>query len=90
MKRRSVKKNNKTPKRLKTKTARNGNIDVSPVFGFFLVITYITDYNYKTEPEDKLLREALKRCEGEDLKTKMKATAHTFLTAKQMVEPLAI
>ena len=58
--------------------------------GFFVVITYITDYNYKTEPEDNLIREALKRCEGEDMKTKMKVIAHTFLTAKQMGKPLAI
>ena len=70
--------------------AWNGNIDVSPVFGFYVVITYITDYNYKTEPEDNMIREALKSCEGEDMKTKMKVIAHTFLTAKQMGEPLAI
>ena len=70
--------------------AWNGNIDVSPVFGFFAVAVYVTDYNYKNEPEDSIIREALKSCTDEDMKTKMKIIANVFLTAKQMGEPLAI
>ena len=60
--------------------AWNGNIDVSPVFGFFAVAVYVTDYNYKNEPEDSIIREALKSCTDEDMKTKMKIIVgfHSF------------
>ena len=70
--------------------AWNGNMDIQPVFGFFAVITYVTEYAFKAEPESGVIRDALKECQDKDMKEQMKILANTFLTSRQMGESEAV
>ena len=49
--------------------AWNGNLDLQPVLDFFAIITYVTEYAFKPEPEEGVIREALEKCKDEDMKT---------------------
>ena len=70
--------------------AWNGNLDLQPVLDFFAVITYVTEYAFKPEPEEGVIRTALEQCKDEDMKTQMKIIANTFQTARQMGEAEAV
>ena len=67
--------------------AWNGNIDFSPVFDFFEVITYITEYFTKDESGTvEAIKQMLENNPDDCTKEKMKKIASTFLSHRQIGE----
>ena len=64
----------------------DANMDLAPVKDFFGVITYITEYAFKPEPQELAIRKALEACKDEDVLTKMKVIASSFQDNRQMGE----
>ena len=65
--------------------AWNGNIDWSPVFDFFAVTTYVTEYFTKDESgTSKFLLEASKQINVLPIKDKKRCIKNVFLTHRQM------
>lgn len=64
----------------------DGNIDIQPVGDFFGVITYVTEYAFKPEPEEMAIRRALETCNDKDMESKMKVIAQSFQDNRQMGE----
>ena len=65
--------------------AWNGNIDWSPVFDFFAVITYVTEYFTKDESgTSKFLADASKQISTLPIKDKKRCMKNVFLTHRQM------
>ena len=62
----------------------NANIDLSPVKDFFAVITYITEYAFKPEPQEIEMRRVLESVKDENMETKMKAVAQAFQDTREM------
>ena len=71
--------------------AWNGNHDLQICLDYFAVITYITEYYTKDDTGTmKILIEALKSSNCEDLKDKMKLLMNTYIAARQMGETEAL
>ena len=71
--------------------AWNGNHDIQICLDFFAVITYITEYYTNSDSGTmKILIEALKNTNCEDLKQKMKLLMNTYISARQMGETEAL
>ena len=71
--------------------AWNGNHDIQICLDFFAVITYITEYYTKSDSGTmKILLEALKNSNCEDLKQRMKLLMNTYISARQMGETEAL
>ena len=67
--------------------AWDGNIDIQPVFDFFEVITYITEYFTKDESGTvEVIKEVLDNNPDDSTKEKMKKVASTFLSHRQIGE----
>ena len=67
--------------------AWDGNIDFSPTFDFFEVITYITEYFTKDETGTvEAITQMLKSNPDDGTKEKMKKVASTFLSHRQIGE----
>ena len=67
--------------------AWNGNIDFSPTFDFFEVITYITEYFTKDESGTvEAIKQVLDSNPDDNTKEKMKKVATTFLSHRQIGE----
>merc|ERR1712168_979653 len=67
--------------------AWNGNMDFQLCLDYFAVITYISDYYCKDDSGTmKMLQEALKDSQNEDLKSRLKKAVSVFLTHRQMGE----
>ena len=67
--------------------AWNGNIDFSPTFDFFEVITYITEYFTKDESGTvEAIKQVLESNPDDNTKEKMKKVATTFLSHRQIGE----
>ena len=67
--------------------AWDGNIDKQPVFDFFEVITYVTEYFTKDESGTaEVLKQALENNQNDSAKEKMKKIASTFLSHRQIGE----
>ena len=68
--------------------AWNANLDIQPVFDYFAVITYVTDYWAKPdEGLTALLREAAQSLKSEtDQQKRCQQLANTFLSHRQMGE----
>ena len=64
----------------------DANMDLAPVKDFFGVITYITEYAFKPEPQELAIRKALEACKDEDVLTRMKVIATSFQDNRQMGE----
>ena len=67
--------NNYNPKWLEFWDA---NIDISPVKDFFAVITYITEYAFKPEPQEIEMRRMLESVKDKSMEEKMKVVAQAF------------
>ena len=66
---------------------RNGNIEDQPVFDFFEVITYVTEYFTKDESGTaEVLKQVIENNPDDDTKEKMKKIASTFLSHRQIGE----
>ena len=71
--------------------ALNDNHDVKLCPDVFGVVTYVTDYYSKDESGlQAVLTTAVKMCDSNDIKVKMKNVAHTFLTHRSMGECEAV
>ena len=68
----------------------DANMDLAPVKDFFGVITYVTEYAFKPEPQELAIRKALEACKDEDVLTRMKVIATSFQDNRQMGEAEAI
>ena len=67
--------------------AWDGNIDIQPVFDFFAVITYVTDYFTKDETGTmEVIKEVMENNPDDTTKEKMKKVASTFLSHRQIGE----
>ena len=67
--------------------AWNRNIDFSPTFDFFEVITYITEYFIKDESGTvEAIKQVLDSNPDDNTKEKMKKVATTFLSHRQIGE----
>ena len=67
--------------------AWNGNIDKQPVFDFFEVITYVTEYFTKDESGTaEVIKEVLNNNPDDTTKEKMKKISTTFLSHRQIGE----
>jgi hypothetical protein len=64
----------------------NGNIDIQPVQDFFAVITYITEYAFKPEPQEAAITQALEAIKDESMENKMKMIAQSFQDNREMGE----
>ena len=65
--------------------AWNGNIDWSPVFDFFAVVTYVTEYFTKDESgTTSFLAEASKQIKNLPVKDQKRCIKNVFLTHRQM------
>merc|ERR1711954_632096 len=65
--------------------AWNGNIDWSPVFDFFAVVTYVTEYFTKDESgTSSFLSEAAKQIKNLPVKDQKRCIKNVFLTHRQM------
>ena len=65
--------------------AWNGNIDTSPVFDFFAVVTYVTEYFTKDESgTSMLLAQASKQIKNLPRRDQLKEMKNKFLTHRQM------
>ena len=65
--------------------AWNGNIDTSPVFDFFAVVTYVTEYFTKDESgTSMLLVQASKQIKNLPRRDQLKEMKNKFLTHRQM------
>ena len=65
--------------------AWDGNIDIQPVFDFFAVITYVTEYFTKDESgTTSFLAEASKQIKALPIKDQQRSLKHVFLTHRQM------
>ena len=74
--------NNYNPEWLR---ALDGNIDIQPVFDFFAVITYVTEYFTIDESGTKgFLAEASKQIKALPIKDQQRCMKHVFLTHRQM------
>ena len=62
----------------------SANIDISPVKDFFAVITYITEYAFKPEPQEIEMRKLLESAKDENMETKMKVVAQAFQDTREM------
>ena len=69
----------------------NCNHDIKLIPDTFGVVTYVTDYYAKDESGlEGVLTAAVKACESDDIKEKMKKVANTFLTHRTMGECEAV
>ena len=67
--------------------AWDGNIDIQPVFDFFEVITYVTEYFTKDESGTaEVLKQVIENNPDDSTKEKMKKIASTFLSHRQIGE----
>ena len=64
----------------------NGNLDIQPVQDFFGVITYITEYAFKPEPQEAAIKRALESVKDENMEKKMKVIAQSFQDNREMGE----
>ena len=65
--------------------AWDGNIDWSPVFDFFAVVTYVTEYFTKDESgTSSFLSEAAKQIKNLTVKDQKRCLKNVFLTHRQM------
>ena len=71
--------------------ALNANHDVKLCPDVFGVVTYVTDYYSKDESGlQTVLTAAVKMCDSNDIKVKMRNVANTFLTHRSMGECEAV
>jgi hypothetical protein len=64
----------------------NGNIDIQPVTDFFGVITYITEYAFKPEPQEAAIKQALEAVKGDTMEKRMKVISQSFQDNREMGE----
>ena len=62
----------------------DGNIDLSPVQDFFAVLTYITEYAFKPEPQELEMRRLLELVKDESMEKKMRVIAQAFQDTREM------
>ena len=62
----------------------DANMDLSPVKDFFAVITYITEYAFKPEPQEIEMRRMLESVNDKTMEEKMKVVAQAFQDTREM------
>ena len=68
----------------------NANLDIQPVADFFAVITYITEYAFKPEPQELEMIKALDAVKGEGMEKMMKVIHQSFQDHREMGEAEAL
>ena len=62
----------------------DGNMDLSPVKDFFAVLTYITEYAFKPEPQELEMRRLLELVKDESIEQQMRVIAQAFQDTREM------
>ena len=62
----------------------DGNIDLSPVKDFFAVLTYITEYAFKPEPQELEMKRLLELAKDESMEKQMRVIAQAFQDTREM------
>ena len=62
----------------------DGNMDLSPVKDFFAVLTYITEYAFKPEPQELEMRRLLELVKDEGVEKQMRVIAQAFQDTREM------
>ena len=62
----------------------DGNIDLSPVKDFFAVLTYITEYAFKPEPQELEMKRLLELVKDESIEKQMRVIAQAFQDTREM------
>ena len=62
----------------------DGNMDLSPVKDFFAVLTYITEYAFKPEPQELEMRRLLELVKDESIEKQMRVIAQAFQDTREM------
>ena len=62
----------------------DGNIDLSPVQDFFAVLTYITEYAFKPEPQELEMKRLLELAKDESMEKQMSVIAQAFQDTREM------
>ena len=62
----------------------DGNMDLSPVKDFFAVLTYITEYAFKPEPQELEMRRLLELVKDENIEKQMRVIAQAFQDTREM------
>ena len=64
----------------------NANLDIQPVADFFAVVTYITEYAFKPEPQELEIIKALEAAKGQSMEKMMKVIHQYFQDTREMGE----
>ena len=62
----------------------DGNMDLSPVKDFFAVLTYITEYAFKPEPQELEMKRLLELAKDESMEKQMRVIAQAFQDTREM------
>ena len=62
----------------------DGNMDLSPVKDFFAVVTYITEYAFKPEPQELEMKRLLELVKDESMEKQMRVVAQAFQDTREM------
>ena len=62
----------------------DGNMDLSPVKDFFGVVTYITEYAFKPEPQELEMKRLLELVKDESMEKQMRVIAQAFQDTREM------
>ena len=62
----------------------DGNMDLSPVKDFFGVVTYITEYAFKPEPQELEMKRLLELVKDESMEKQMRVMAQAFQDTREM------
>ena len=62
----------------------DGNMDLSPVKDFFAVVTYITEYAFKPEPQELEMKRLLELVKDESIEKQMRIIAQAFQDTREM------
>ena len=62
----------------------DGNMDLSPVKDFFGVVTYITEYAFKPEPQEMEMKRLLELVKDESMEKQMRVIAQAFQDTREM------
>ena len=62
----------------------DGNMDLSPVKDFFAVVTYITEYAFKPEPQELEMKRLLELVKDESMEKQMRVIAQAFQDTREM------
>ena len=62
----------------------DGNMDLSPVKDFFAVVTYITEYAFKPEPQELEMKRLLELVKDESMEKQMRVMAQAFQDTREM------